>query len=343
MSVVEKEHKFDQRVVTFGGGTGHYYLLRGLAELNNPACITAVPGTWDDGGSSGRLRTELGVLPPGDLRQCQLALMSEDQREVAQALFDDRLEDVDGPFKGHSLGNLIQARLERIFRGQDRGVDAARALFKIPSKIIPVCLADLKLMAETETGNTIEGETNIDLRGETRDFDPDDRIKVIYFKGRAKANPAVLQSIQDAYKVVFSAGDLYTSILPHLLFDGIQEGIIQTRARLIFILNLMTKRGETDKYKASDHLKPFLYYLTEDGECLNRPLVMIANENGLNPEIIDFYSKKGQHPVEVDEEQCHQLVPDLTIVRTPLARYLRKEHLLRHDPEKLAQTILELD
>src|SRR3989338_4695554 len=122
-----KKYPHAQKIVTFGGGTGHFSLLRGLVELNQPELITAIVGTWDSGGSSGKLRTELGILPPGDMRQCLLALMEDPiQRQVAQRIFDDRLKDVSGPLQGHSLGNLIAARLEQLGFpgcGPDRGTD----------------------------------------------------------------------------------------------------------------------------------------------------------------------------------------------------------------------------
>ncbi len=339
MDRVGPARAFRQRIVTFGGGTGHYYLLRGLAMLNEPEGITAVPGTWDDGGSSGRLRTELGVLPPGDARQCVLALMQhDDQRGVAQVLFDDRLSDIDGPFKGHSIGNLIGARLEQIYRGQDRGIDAMRALFRIPSRICPVSITDHRLIARTRAGKEIEGETNIDLRRTQADFDPGDGITRIHFNSKAVANPHVLQAVAEADKIVFSSGDLYTSILPHLLVDGIREAIVASRAKLVFVLNLMTKPGETDNYKASDHLRAFLYYLDAD----DRLDYLLADENRLDKTILEVYRAEGQEPVELDEIACRELAPRARIIRLPIARYLRKEHLLRHDPERLAAAILEL-
>lgn len=331
--------RYQQRIVTFGGGTGHYYLLRGLATLNAPEGITAVPGTWDDGGSSGRLRTELGVLPPGDARQCVIALMQhDDQREVAQALFDDRLTDIDGPFKGHSLGNLIGARLEQIYRGQDRGIEATRALFRIPSRICPVSITDQRLIARTRSGTEIEGETNIDLRRKRPDFIPSDRITRIHFNAKAVANPDVLRAVAEAEKIVFSSGDLYTSILPHLLVDGIQEAILASHARLIFVLNLMTKPGETDGYTASDHLRAFVYYLGEP----DRLDYVIADTHEIDPAVLDIYRAEGQEPVELDEAECRALAPNARILHLPVARYLPKQHLLRHDPERLAAAILEL-
>lgn len=165
------QKQYRQKIVTFGGKTGHFQLLNGLKKLNDPSLITAVVGTWDSGGSSGILRSELGVLPPGDIRACLLALMEDDeQQRVAQRLFDDRLIEVAGPLKGHSLGNLIGVRLDHIFHGQDRGTDAERALFKIRAQVLPASLTDLNLIGVTKKGIEIDGEANIDKRKERTDL-----------------------------------------------------------------------------------------------------------------------------------------------------------------------------
>ncbi len=334
-----KKYPYQQKIVTFGGGTGHFSLLRGLVELNQPDLISAVVGTWDSGGSSGRLRTELGILPPGDIRQCLLALMEDPkQRQVAQKLFDDRLEEISGPLKGHSLGNLISARLDRIYKGADRGTEAERLLFRIRARVLPVSLSDLHLIAKLEGGAEIEGETNIDLRAESKTYDPKHKIMRIYFDTNADPNPEVIQAINEADKIVFSAGDLFTSVLPHLLVNGVKEAIIASKAKVILVLNLMTKMGETDSYKASDYLKAFLSYL----ENQNRISYIIANSNGLDPEVLEIYKKEGQEPVKVDEETCLSLSPDIKIRMAHLATYLIREHLLRHNPEALATNILEL-
>ena len=193
------QSKFRQKIVTFGGKTGHFQLLNGLKKINDPSFITAVVGTWDSGGSSGILRSELGVLPPGDIRACLLALMEDDeQQRVAQRLFDDRLEEATGPLKGHSLGNLIGVRLDHIFHGQDRGTDAERALFRIKAQVLPATLTDLNLIGMTKKGHEINGEANIDKRKEKPDFEPKDRISRIYFTTHADSNPRVLEAIKKA-------------------------------------------------------------------------------------------------------------------------------------------------
>lgn len=333
-----KKYPYSKKIVTFGGGTGHFSLLRGLVELNQPEMITAVVGTWDSGGSSGKLRTELGVLPPGDMRQCLLALMEDPkQRQVAQKLFEDRMIDIKGPLKGHSMGNLIAARLEQIYKGPDRGVEAERLLFRIRARVLPVSISELNLMAKLEGGEEIEGETNIDLRSKKRGFNPKKKISRIYFDTSAEPNPDVLQAIGEADLIVFSAGDLYTSILPHLLVGGIKEAIGSSGAKVVMVLNLMTKMGETDNFTASDYLKAFVYYL--DGYASINYL--ISNSNGLDPEILKEYKKDRQQPVKLDEEACRKISPETKIIKKPLAVYHIREHLFRHDPQKLTAAILE--
>ena len=334
-----KTYSYKQKIVTFGGGTGHFSLLRGLVELNQPEMITAIVGTWDSGGSSGKLRTELGVLPPGDIRQCLLALMEDPkQRQVAQKLFEDRLIDVKGPLRGHSMGNLIAARLEQIYKGPDRGTEAERLLFRIRARVLPVSISELNLMAKLEGGEELDGESSIDLRGGKKGYNPKQKITRIYFETNADPNPEIIQAITDAEIIIFSAGDLYTSILPHLLVGGIKEAIESSKAKIILVLNLMTKMGETDNFKASDYLKAFTYYLG----AANNIDFMIANSNGLDKEILEVYKKDRQQPVEVDEDACKKITPNTKIVKEKLAVYHIREHLFRHDSQKLAKTILEL-
>jgi len=332
------QNKYKQKIVTFGGKTGHFQLLNGLKKLNDPSYITAVVGSWDSGGSSGILRSELGVLPPGDIRACLLALMEDDeQQHVAQRIFDDRLKEVVGPLKGHSLGNLIGVRLDQIFHGQDRGTDAERALFKIRAQVLPASLTDVDLIGVTEKGIEIDGETNIDKRKERPDFDPKDKIVRIYFKTPPDSNPRVIKAIREADKLVFAPGDLFTSILPHLLIPGVSEAIVKSKAKIYFVLNLTTKKGETDYFKASDYIRAFLFYLGSN----KRLNYIVANKGVLDKEIVKLYKKFGQEVVEVDEATCRQLTHGVKVVRSKLAEYLKKDHLLRHNSMNLAAAILK--
>jgi uncharacterized cofD-like protein len=332
------QSRFREKIVTFGGKTGHFQLLNGLKKFNDPALITAVVGTWDSGGSSGTLRTELGVLPPGDIRGCLLALMEDDeQQKVAQRLFDDRLKETKGSLNGHSLGNLIGVRLDRIFHGQDRGTDAERALFRIKSQVLPATLTDINLVGFTQKGIEIKGENNIDYRKVRPDFNPKDKIVRIYFTTHADTNPRVIKAIREADKIVFAPGDLFTSILPHLLVEGVAEAIQKSKAKLYFVLNLTTKAGETDYFKASDYIKALIFYLGDK----NRLNYIVANKDGLHQEIVKMYKDAGQEVVKIDEKHCHEIAPKAKIIKAKVGEYLKKDHLLRHNSQKLALSILE--
>jgi uncharacterized cofD-like protein len=329
--------KYAKRIVTFGGKTGHFQLLNGLKKYNDTGLITAVVGTWDSGGSSGVLRSELGVLPPGDIRACLLALMEDEaQQRVAQRLFDDRLREVTGPLKGHSLGNLIGVRLDHIFHGQDRGTDAERALFRIKAEVLPATLTDLNLVGMTKNGHEINGEANIDKRKEKPNFDPKDRITRIYFATHADSNPRVLEAIRRADKIVFAPGDLYTSVLPHLLIDGVAEAIIKSKAKVYFVLNLIEKEGETDYFKASDFVKAFNFYLGSS----KRINYLVANNKKFDREVVKVYEGEKKKAIFLDETLCKKESPNIKIIKANLGEYLKKDHLLRHNSEILALAIL---
>ena len=197
----------------------------------------------------------------------------------------------------------------------------------------------MDLIAKLEGGEEIEGETNIDLRAESKTYNPHHKIMRIYFNTNADPNPEVIQAIKEADKIIFSAGDLFTSVLPHLLVNGVKEAIIASKATVILVLNLMTKKGETDSYKASDYLEAFLSYLEDKG----RINYIIANSNGLEAEILKIYEKEGQEPVNIDENTCLKLSPNIEIKKSHLAVYHMREHLLRHDPQALATAVLELN
>lgn len=322
-------------------------LLRGLVKINEPENITVLPSVWDDGGSSGRLRNERGSLPPGDARQCLVSAIEDPkQQEVAQKLFDDRLGDIEGPFKGHSLGNLIFDRLEKIYRGPDRAIEALSALMNVKVKILLHSLTELRLIAKTESGIELQGESEIDLRKSHDDFHPEDRIATIYFNTKPEVNKAALEAIKKADKIIFSAGDLYSSILPHLLIQETRLVILKSKAPLYFVLNLMTKSGETDFFRASDHLRAFLselYNSDSEKDFGDRLNFMIANQNGLDPKIVELYKEKEQQePVDVDETVCQELSPNTKIIKVKgLAKYHHEVDLLRHNPDLLAKTILQ--
>jgi uncharacterized cofD-like protein len=259
----------------------------------------------------------------------------ETQQHVAQRLFDDRLREVTGPLNGHSLGNLIGIRLDHIFHGQDRGTDAERSLFRIRAQVLPATLTDLNLVGMTKNGIEINGEANIDKRKETAGFEPKDRITRIYFSTHADSNPRVLHAIKHADKIIFAPGDLYTSVLPHLLIDGVAEAIQKSKAKVYFVLNLIEKEGETDYFKASDFIKAFNFYLG-NAKRLN---FLVANNKKFDREVVRVYEGEKKKAIVLDEDALKKTSPNLKIIKTNLGEYLKKDHLLRHNSRNLVLAI----
>ncbi len=337
--VYEKpSNPYTQRVVSIGGGTGQYSFLTGLRWYNNPDCITAIAGTWDDGGDSGRRRVDEGILPPGDARQCILALCEPGtQMEAAQPLFNYR------DHREVSLGNEMISFYTRWAHGDQEGLDYFRKLLLIPSNILYVTSHDLRLYGETASQVILNGESEIDTRHTREDYNPDDKIVSLYFDTDAKIAPRARNAIISAQKIVFPSGSLYGSLLPHFLVDGVVDAILESEelgAKLIFVGNLMSERGQTDGYKVSDHLEPFMYYLGKP----DRLDYIILHNNHLETEILTKYQVAGQHPIEMDEadeKRCRQLAPKAKIIRDSIASYTRRRHLYRHD-HRLAKLTLDL-
>jgi len=189
----------------------------------------------------------------------------------------------------------------------------------------------------TKNGNELAGESTIDKRKEKPDFNPQDKITRIYFTTHADSNPRVLEAIKKADKIVFAPGDLFTSVLPHLLIDGVPEAIQKSKAKVYFVLNLIEKEGETDYFKASDFLKAFNYYLG-NSKRLN---FIIANKKKFDSGVVKVYEGEKKKAVTLDEQICQKISPGLKIIKADLAEYLKKDHLLRHNSLNLAVSILK--
>jgi uncharacterized cofD-like protein len=197
-------------------------------------------------------------------------------------------------------------------------------------------LTDLNLVGMTKNGHEINGEANIDKRKEKPNFDPKDRITRIYFATHADSNPRVLEAIRRADKIVFAPGDLYTSVLPHLLIDGVAEAIIKSKAKVYFVLNLIEKEGETDYFKASDFVKAFNFYLGSS----KRINYLVANNKKFDREVVKVYEGEKKKAIFLDETLCKKESPNIKIIKANLGEYLKKDHLLRHNSEILALAIL---
>ncbi|MGB9804563.1 gluconeogenesis factor YvcK family protein [Desulfofundulus sp.] len=306
------------RVVVIGGGTGLSVLLRGLKHYTSN--ITAIVTVADDGGSSGRLRGELGMLPPGDIRNCLVALA--DKESLMEDLLQYRFQS--GDLAGHSLGNLLLAALNHVAGGFHEAVQALSKVLAIRGQVLPVTLQNVVLGAELSDGTLVYGESSI-----PRCRKPIKRVFLV--PADCYPLPEALKAIATADAVVLGPGSLYTSILPNLLVRGIADAIARTRAVRIYVCNVMTQPGETDGYTASDHLQAIINHAG--------PIVdyMVVNQGSIPARLKVRYRREGAVPVVVDGEKLQQM--GVTVIG---ANLVHEGNVVRHHPDKLARIILEL-
>ena len=315
------------KMVVVGGGTGNRTTLSGLRHED--CDLTAVVAMTDSGGSSGRLRDELGILPPGDIRQCLIALASDDPSTALMAqLFDYRFNAGNG-LQGHSFGNLFLTALTEVTGNIATAIDETSRMLAIKGRVLPVTLTRSTLVARLKDGSEVGGEANIDQRNEGLDIP----IDYVYLEPKAYAYPPVIQAIEEADAVIMGPGDIYTSILPNLLVEDVAQAIINSRATKICICNLMTKPGESDGFRASDFLNLITEYLSTD-----KPLDYLVVNSAPYPErLLQRYSSFNQYPVEVDLEACQNLVNE--VVGVPL---LSAGVYIHHDARALASYIMRI-
>lgn len=308
------------RVVTIGGGTGSSVLLRGLKSYADRIDITAIVTTFDDGGSSGRLRNEFGVPALGDLRRCIAALLPEDaEYYVVESMLEHRFSS-GGSMDGHSLGNLMLLGAMQRSGSLSDAVASIGSSLHLAGRVVPVSDEPSHLCAELKDGTLIQGESavgdrNEDLFGASR----------IYLDPSVNANPNALAAILKADVVVLGPGDLFASVIPNLLPDGVIEAISQSSCRILQVCNIAKKAGEAGRYAASDFVKSVNRYLGKadkqvDAILVNKP------ELGTTQDI---------RPVECDDEVR-------VLVDNVLARRVSDESTpRRHDPDKLAAIVME--
>ncbi len=309
----------NKKIVCIGGGTGQFSLLSGLKEYaksrNN---ITAIVTTMDSGGSSGVLRTQYGILPPGDVRNCMVAL--SDEVENIGALFQYRF---DNNLSNHNFGNLLLTALCDITGNFESAVKVASKILKIKGKVIPVSLSDNTLMAKLDNGDILEGESIIDTT-------KNKIIDKIYLKKRTKANFSAIKSLKEADVIVFGPGDLYTSILPNILFKDIQDAIKSNKnSKKVLISSVMSKPGETDNFCVSDFKGELEKYLKSNLTHI------IANSHIPTSTALAEYRKEDKHPIPLD-------MNNLKKVNIIKGNFIDEDKLVRHSPKKLARAILRL-
>ncbi|GIW62993.1 MAG: putative gluconeogenesis factor [Patescibacteria group bacterium] len=239
-------------VSVIGGGTGSFVVLSGLKKYSNLLDISAIVTMFDSGGSTGKLRDQLGVLPPGDLRQCLVALSAKDL--IWRQLFLYRFES--GDLKGHNFGNLFLSALEKITDSYQQVLDYCHILLQCKGSVIPVTFDHSHLIAEYKSGKILRQEAEIDNYRNT-----EDRIIKLDLDSDVSANPKAIKQIKISDYIILGPGDIYTSIIPVLLVKKIRDAVKNTKAKIIFFVNLFTKPGETHSFTAQDYVKVIEKYL----------------------------------------------------------------------------------
>ena len=304
-------------VVVVGGGTGLSVLLRGMKFLTSNC--TAVVTTADDGGSSGRLRAELGIIPPGDLRNCLVALA--DTEPLMEKLMQHRFGG-SSALGGHSFGNLFIAAMAQVVGDMEQGLRATSKVLKVRGQVLPSTLALVQLQATLDDGMVVVGESNIPGSGRKI-------VRVGLLPGDPPAVASSVAAIEKADLLVFGPGSLYTSIIPNLLVPGIRDAVMASQAVRIYICNVMTQPGETDGYTAADHLQAIVDHVGGnpiDYVLVNRQIVATSLQKK--------YAGQAAFPVEPDVKRIEDLGS-----KVMEADLISQTDLVRHDPVKLAQAV----
>jgi uncharacterized cofD-like protein len=319
------------RVVAIGGGTGLSMLLRGLKhyvarrrqESGGPPIsdLAAIVTVTDDGGSSGRLRREHRVLPPGDIRNCMVAL-SQDEALLGR-LFQYRFHEGRG-LRGHSFGNLFLTALSHVTGDFAKAIRVGGEVLAIRGRIFPTTLENVSLEAVMTDGKIVLGETRIAKSGK--------KIRRLSLRPRrVRPLPEVLEAIRQANLILIGPGSLYTSILPNLLVSGVAEAIDNSSATRVFVANLMTQPGETERFSLADHVR-VIYGHTR------RKFIdwVVANNQLISPEVARRYSRRGAEPVSVDIQDLQRLG-----VRCLLGNLLEEHGVVRHNTARLSELLIE--
>lgn len=319
-----------KKIVTIGGGTGSYVILRGLTMYTFD--ITAVVTMFDSGGSTGVLRDEFGVLPPGDVRRCILALSEGKQAEILRKLFAFRFDDgklgTNGAGRGHSFGNLLLVALTSIYGSDIEGIKKASELLDIKGKVLPVSVEKAHVHAVLEDGTEIEGEVNID----EPKHDGDKRIAKVFLSPPAHIFDETAEAIQDADIIVICPGDLYSSLMPNFAVEGMPEALQESRAKKVLIAPLMTKWGETNGYTVADVAAELLKYIGIPSFDH-----VLCNVGEPDSAVLAAYAEEKKVPMPLDVTALEAYAKEII-----LGDFASESDLARHDSDKIAKVIAEL-
>ncbi len=310
------------KVVTIGGGTGLSVLLRGLKQYTSN--ITAVVTVMDDGGSSGRLRREMDMLPPGDIRNCLIALADDESR--MSKIFQHRFEN-GSELGGHSLGNLIIAGVEQMEGSFDRAIEETSKLLNIRGRVIPSTLKNTNLVARLAGNEVVSGESNVTSHP--------GKIEEIELEEKAPPYQPAIEEIKSADVVVLGPGSLFTSLVPNLLVNRIGKAIEESSGKKFYVTNIMTEPGETDGFSATDHLEVLGSYMD-----LSRLDYAVVNVGKASQELLDRYAREGAELVEQDlvDDNKYGVKPMFDDLVDTLE--LEGKRTVKHDHDRLAKLIL---
>lgn len=308
----------NKKLVVLGGGTGQSVLLKGLKQF--PFDITAVVSVCDDGKSTGKIREEFNIPAVGDIRRVLVSL--SETEDIVEKLINYRFCS-NGDFDGHTVGNLMLAALTDIGGNLSDGIKLISNILNLKGEVLPLTDDCVTLMGKMEDGEVIEGEHHITLSPK--------KIKKVYYKKEPKANKEVLDKIKEADAIILSMGSLYTSIIPNLLCKDVIKAIDESTAKIIYVCNVVTQPGETDNFKASDHVKLLNKYLGK-----RKVDVLITNSEEIDPDIVKIYETQEQKDlVAVDTKNIK-----IEHVNKPLIKI--ENNIIRHDNVKLALEIMNI-
>jgi uncharacterized cofD-like protein len=322
------------KIAVIGGGTGSFTLLSALKEHTSQ--IAALVNMADDGGSTGVLRDELGALPPGDVRQCLVAL--SDSPSVRD-LFNYRFEE--GSLKGHAFGNLFLTALEKMTGDFGKGVEMASEVLNVSGVVEPITLTNVTLAMKDRTGTTIKGEYHI------ADMDFDGLKPDLWLEPEATPNPRALRAIETADIVIIAPGSLYGSLAPALIVPGIGDALAKTSAFCVYVCNLVTKPGQTDGYEVND-------FADEIERFAGRPFLdaVLFNTEKPSDELLEKYAKAGEKSVSYDQATLHDaryVAAGAKLLSNLIWHNANKSDpiaasrtLIRHDPAAVSNAIIEL-
>ncbi|HPE85329.1 MAG: YvcK family protein [Chlamydiia bacterium] len=315
-----------KKIVVIGGGTGNFTVLRGLKNYDVDLC--AIVSMADDGGSTGILRDELGVLPPGDVRQCLVALSNSSR--LMRSLMNYRFEN--GGLGGHSFGNLLLSTLEKVTGSFEKAVEEVGKILYIKGKVIPITTHHVHLKMILKDRTVLEGEKEVYLSQRI-----DEGYKSIFLEPYPKANPRALDEIHNADLIVLGPGGLHTSLIPNLLVEGVRDALLETQAKKVFVVNLMNRKGQTTSYKVGDYIKEISKFVGKD----IFDYILVNNEKPPE-ELIESYADEGDLVEDDIQDERVRSAALLGALQEMSKSDLIKRSLIRHDSKKLAEELMKI-